>query len=87
MRFKIRLTSCAWIAALCLVFCPARGGAEDQQGSEVYTLAQSIAEALENNWSLKAQSLRIDQAMNVKKKARAEASVFAYSSFVTAADR
>jgi outer membrane protein len=73
MRFKIRLTSCAWITALCLVFCPVRGdAAEDQQGSEVYTLAQSIAEALENNWSLKAQALRIDQAMNVKKKARAE---------------
>jgi len=42
------------------------------QENKVYTLEASIAEALENNWSLKAKKEKIDQAGNVRKQARAE---------------
>jgi len=52
-----------------LVFQP---GAALAQEKKVYTLEASIAEALENNWSLKAKKEKIDQAGNVRKQARAE---------------
>lgn len=38
----------------------------------VYTLQESITEAFANNWSFKAKKEKIDQAMQVKKQARAE---------------
>ncbi|MBW1703704.1 MAG: TolC family protein [Deltaproteobacteria bacterium] len=52
-----------------LVFQP---GVALAQEKKVYTLEASIAEALENNWSLKAKKEKIDQAGNVRKQARAE---------------
>ncbi|MCD4717720.1 MAG: TolC family protein [Desulfobacterales bacterium] len=42
------------------------------QEKKVYTIEASIAEALENNWSLKAKKEKIEQAGNVRKRARAE---------------
>jgi len=42
------------------------------QEKRVYTLEASIAEAMANNWSLKAREERIEQANNVKKQARAD---------------
>ncbi len=42
------------------------------QEKKIYTIETSIAEALENNWSLKAKKEKIDQAGNVRKQARAE---------------
>jgi outer membrane protein len=58
---------------LALVVIPAffsgRGIAEER---EVYTLPESIEEAIANNWVLKAKKEKIDQAHYVKKQARAE---------------
>jgi outer membrane protein len=42
------------------------------QEKKVYTIEASIAEALENNWSLKAKKEKIEQADNARKRARAE---------------
>jgi outer membrane protein len=43
-----------------------------QVKKRVYTLQESITEAFANNWSFKAKKEKIDQAMQVKKQARAE---------------
>jgi len=42
------------------------------QAKGAFSLEQSISEALENNWSLKATEERIDQAISVKQQARAD---------------
>jgi len=42
------------------------------QKKKVFNLEESISEALENNWSLKATEEKIDQAFSVKQQARAE---------------
>lgn len=42
------------------------------QETKVYTLEESIAEALVHNWSLKAKEEKINQAVLAKKQARAE---------------
>lgn len=39
---------------------------------KVYTLAESISEALENNWGIKAQEEKIQESEFVKKQARAD---------------
>lgn len=53
---------------LTLIYCPVFSFAQGIQ----YTLEESIDEALENNWSLKATEEKVDQAVNVKNQARAE---------------
>jgi len=42
------------------------------QGERIYTLEDSIAEALANNWSLKAKEEKLNEAAFVKNQARAE---------------
>jgi len=42
------------------------------QAKGAFSLEQSISEALEKNWSLKATEERVDQAVSVKQQARAE---------------
>ena len=42
------------------------------QESQVYSLEESISEALERNWSLKATGEKIEQAVYVKNQARSE---------------
>jgi len=42
------------------------------QEAKLYTLSDGIAEALANNWSLKATREKIDQAVSVKQQARAD---------------
>jgi outer membrane protein TolC len=43
-----------------------------QESQKVYTLEKGIAEALANNWSLKARKEKIEQAIDVRNQARAE---------------
>ena len=43
-----------------------------REEKEVYTLSKSIAEALENNWSIKAKKENMDEAVYVKKQAKAD---------------
>ncbi|MEE9420739.1 MAG: TolC family protein [Desulfatiglandaceae bacterium] len=52
-----------------LIFQPDRGVAQE---TKVYTLQESIAEALANNWSLRAKQEKLDQATSVKNQARAD---------------
>ena len=42
------------------------------QEKEIFTLEKSIAEAFENNWTLKATGEKIEQAVNVKNQARSD---------------
>src|SRR4030042_2007170 len=42
------------------------------QEKKVFSLQESISEALDNNWSLKATGERIGRAVDVKQQARAE---------------
>ena len=51
-----------------LVFQPAGGAAQEEK---VYTLEEGVAEALANNWALKAKQEKLDQATSVKNQARA----------------
>ncbi|MEX1299665.1 MAG: TolC family protein [Desulfotignum sp.] len=46
--------------------------AEESPGKKIYTLAESIAEALEKNWSLKAVDEKRNQATNKKNQARSD---------------
>jgi outer membrane protein TolC len=46
--------------------------AEDSPAIQVYTLEESIAEALEKNWSLKAVEEKMNQAKEQKNRARSE---------------
>ncbi|MEJ2587462.1 MAG: TolC family protein [Deltaproteobacteria bacterium] len=63
----------AWVGALYLfaVFFPVvvDGYAEE---TKVYTLHESIQEALANNWKLRAKQEKINQSLYVKNQARAE---------------
>ncbi len=54
----------------CLMLFPVLGFTQDKRS--VYTLEQAISEALANNWALMAREEKIDQAIQVKKQARAE---------------
>ncbi|MBC8461202.1 MAG: TolC family protein, partial [Deltaproteobacteria bacterium] len=51
-----------------LVFQPAGGATQEEK---VYTLEEGVAEALANNWALKAKQEKLDQATSVKNQARA----------------
>jgi outer membrane protein len=68
MKSKASLLFLVPVILLSLVF---QTRAAIAQEKKVYTIEASIAEALENNWSLKAKKEKIDQAGNVKKQARA----------------
>jgi len=69
MYYKKSLNS---LIALFLFFIFYHSPVSSAQKEQVYSLDESIAEALENNWSLKATKEKIDQAVNVKQQARAE---------------
>ena len=69
MESKASLIFLVPLILLSLVF---QTGESLAQENKVYTIEASIAEALENNWSLKAKKEKIDQAGNVRKQARAE---------------
>lgn len=60
----------AGILILTLILIPEMTGA--QEGEYLYTLESSIAEALRNNWALKAEEEKIQQAVQVMKQSRAE---------------
>jgi len=72
MKPGIRISFCL------IAFCAVQSGflqmamAEEKPESRVYTLEESITEALEKNWSLKAAEEKRNQAMDVKKQARAD---------------
>lgn len=62
----------SYIGALCLIsvfFVAVNGYAED---TKVYTLQESIQEALSNNWKLRAKEEKINQSRYVKNQARAD---------------
>ena len=69
MRPNILLISLIFLFIFHLFFQPEKGLAQEKR---IYSLEESIAEALDKNWSLKAVEEKIDQAMNVKNQARAE---------------
>ena len=69
MRFKVSLIFLILFFFWSLTFQPIGGLAQEKK---IYSLEESIAEALDENWSLKATKEKIEQAMNVKKQARAE---------------
>jgi len=69
MRSEASLISLISLFVLSLIFQPIGGLAQERK---VYSLEESIAAALDKNWSLKATKEKINQAMNVKKQARAE---------------
>ena len=56
-----------------LLFCILFQNAHAEQGeNKVYTLDESIKEALSNNWSIKAKKEKIEESIYGKKKARAD---------------
>ena len=69
MRFTTSLLSIFLLVILLLVLLPNPGFSQEK--GRVYTLQESINEALANNWSLKANKEQVDQAIQVKKQARA----------------
>jgi len=54
---------------LCFIFFP--GIVSAQENNNAYTLEKSIAEALDNNWLIKAKKEKIDESFYVKKQAKA----------------
>jgi outer membrane protein len=69
MKSKASLLFLVPVILLSLVFQTSAALAQERK---IYTIEASIAEAMENNWSLKAKKEKIDQAGNVRKRARAE---------------
>jgi len=56
-----------------LIFLPgSTGPLFAREVTKLYTLQESIQEAIANNWSLKAKGKKVDQAIDVKKQARAD---------------
>lgn len=70
MRFTNPFYCMFLFVSLSLMVGPDSGFSQEK--GRVYTLQESIEEALANNWSLKANKERVDQAMQVKKQARAD---------------
>ncbi len=70
MRYSTSLLSMFLSLFLFLVLLPNPGFSQEK--ARVYTLQESIDEALANNWSLKANKEQVNQAIQVKKQARAE---------------
>ena len=69
MGCRCLLFFASFLFCLHLVFLPCRAFAQDKI---FYSLQESILEALDKNWSLKATEKRIDQAVYSKNRARAE---------------
>ena len=69
MRFATSLLSRFLLVTLLLMLLPNPGFSQEKV--RVYSLQESIDEALANNWSLKANKEKVDQALQVKKQARA----------------
>ncbi|UCF81967.1 MAG: TolC family protein, partial [Desulfobacteraceae bacterium] len=70
MRYRTSLLFVALFLFCSLILSPYP--VFSQEKGRVYTLQESIEEALANNWSFKAKQEQVDQAMYVKKQARAE---------------
>jgi outer membrane protein len=70
MRYSTSLLSIFSLVILLLVLSPNPGFSQEKVW--VYTLQESLDEALANNWSLKANKEQVYQAIQVKKQARAE---------------
>ena len=70
MRFKTSRHVIFLLVILLLALLPNPGFSQEK--SRVYTLQESVDEAFANNWALKANKERVDQAIQVKKQARAE---------------
>lgn len=68
-RFRASLISWAALFFLTLMFQSGEGLAQEQK---VYSLGDSISEALAKNWSLRAKKEKIGQAIYEKNRARAE---------------
>lgn len=60
-----------FVSLFCFLFHFHATSAQAQE-EKVFSLEQSIAEALKNNWSLKATQEKIEQSVNVKKQAQAD---------------
>ena len=60
------------VCAICLLFALFFSNGALAEEKKVYTLAQCVKEALENNWKLRAKKEQINQAEYVKKQARAD---------------
>ena len=69
MKSKTSLMFLAGLLLGSLILQPEGGFAQEKK---VYTLAESISEALSNNWALKAKKEKIDQAVYAKSQAGAE---------------
>ncbi|MBU0735137.1 MAG: TolC family protein [Proteobacteria bacterium] len=69
MKVKTWLVSGGVLYVLSLIFFPGGGLAAEKK---VYTLDESVKEALANNWKLKAKQEKINQATYVKNQARAD---------------
>ena len=69
MRVKTSLNLFALLFVISLISHPMYGLAQEKK---VYSLEESISEALDENWSLKATGEKIEQAINVKNQARSE---------------
>jgi outer membrane protein len=68
-----RITLFLSVGCCLAIFCFLQGVmAEEPPASKVYTLEESIAEALENNWSLKAVGEKLNQAMDQKNRTRSD---------------
>jgi len=70
MKLTTLLLSIFLLVVLLLVLLPNQGFSQEK--ARVYTLQESIDEALANNWSLKANKEQVNQAIQVKKQAGAE---------------
>ncbi len=70
MRYSASLLSIFLLVILLLVLSPYP--VFPQEKLRVYTLRESIEEALANNYSFKAKQEQVDRAVHVKKQARAE---------------
>jgi len=61
-----------WQFFILLLFIIFQNVSADEGKSKVYTLDESIKEALSNNWSIKAKQEKIEETIYGKKKARAD---------------
>ncbi len=66
----VALLACVGAFSFLSVLFPAQNGLAEQ--TKVYTLQESIDEALANNWKLRAKEEKINQSRYIKNQARAE---------------
>ncbi|MFC1896784.1 TolC family protein [Thermodesulfobacteriota bacterium] len=72
MKFKLFILFFISGLGLILLGLPHGVLAEESAMARVYTLEESIAQALENNWSLKAVEEKLNQATDLKNQARSD---------------